>query len=1124
MSINPDADLPKHIPNNGRSVARVRLTLLGPGAITSADGCENALFRKDAAMLAVLALDGPQAPQRLWALRWPASSTKQAGDSLRQRAAKFKHDAKAMVLLPGSPVRLADAIDVDLNQIDNLDDDALCSARGLLAGVDIGDLSELDQWLAGARQRVDDRLDARLAERAQALEREGRLDAALRLTQRLTDRRPLDELAWHQHISLLYLIGNRSLALETYYLFNTRVRTEHGMPPSLAMQRLAHAIEASGFVPAGARHPPPVTLQHPPVLVGRDAAWAAMAGAWHRQQPFLVVGGAGMGKSRLLQDFTRGRDGVWTEQAQPGDAGIPYALLGRLLVELDRAYRPELTDLQRSELARLRPEFGSKPATPPYPPMLWDAAQALITSATGRGLRALILDDLHYADAASLDALRWLGSSRHLRALPLGLASRPGWAADSPLAAWLEDSQRPLRIDLRALTQDELMQLLATLALPSLVDAAVGAWLFRLAGGHPLYSLAALRSALGPGGNLAAMDATRPTGIEHLLDARLRDLPPTALELAQVAAVAGADFSAELAASVLERPMLALIDAWAVLEAADVFSGRSFGHDLMQEAALRAVPAGIANALHRRIAGWLQQQPHPVAARVAAHWDAGERPADAGCWWHLAGEAAGASGSLGEQITMFERAAACHALAGAADARFESSFACLPALKLRHGGGAVIQALPDIEARAGTRAQRLRCALARAEALLDVERGPEALAVAAAAVAEAAPHGALLADAHALHADALAQCGKDADAQAAAAAALEAAEQTGDGRQRLRALNALRFVHYAGGRLREAVQWARQVVVQAETLGDRSEAAAAEGNFAALLASVGDVPGTYAHAMACRTRHAEIGMAQHSTAGVVNKIVLGAAAAALGRFDEAIDELQAAIAQCGGAAAAGARAKARLVLANVWLTLGRPDLACADIESLPLDILPGMQMQAELVRARAALQVGGSPRRHFQELARLARENPAPALVQSAWWEWSWIDTDPQAVIAKLAEVRAQCEALGLVGTAWSFGWRQLVRWLDIDGAQAGVIALEHARALEPHALSGTSAKCHPPLTLTTLAEAYFRAGDEEAAQRCNAAAFGWLDQAWPHVPETHRNSFVRSHLIHRAWWAQRAP
>lgn len=1126
---------------------RFRVHLLGAPHLLTDDGRRVKLSGKDAALLALLAIDGPQPPQRLHALLWDGKSPQQAADNLRRRAFALKAIAGVPLLQPHAPNRLADGLrdappaavpnGIDLVHIAGFDDAMLCSAGGLLDGEDLGAQQELDTWLADARRRIAQRLQHRLAERAEALEQEGRLDAALRLAERLCERCPDDELACRRQVSLLYLQGNRSAALAAYWHFVDRLRTEFATVPSADLQRLAQTIEAAQATPpSAAARTPPVTLQRPPILVGRRAAWAAMADAWQQGQAFLLVGEAGMGKSRLLEEFIRSRNGVHAERAQPGDAGIPYALLGRLLAVLDQLHRPALTALQRQELARLRPEFGSAPETPAHPPLLWQAAEALLAGALAAGLGALVLDDLHNADAASLEALRWLGASRRLAALQVGLASRPGWADGSALAGWLTDAQRPLRIDLQAFSVAELAELLATLALPAQAFGALAERLHRIAGGHPLYSLAALRAALAAGIDLQVAEWPRPSNVETVYDQQLRALPPDTHALLQVAAAAVPDFSAELAAHVLDRPMLALQGAWASLEAAGVLAGTRFAHDLVHEAALRALPLGLAQGLHRRIAQWLvdqQAEPTPAQpprqpliqpARIAAHWQAGARPAEAGRWWHAAGEAARASGRLDEQISLFERAAVAQQQAGRPDAQFDALLARLPALRLRHGGHAVLEALPAIDALAETRAQRLRCALARAEALLDLERSREALAVTTVASREAALHPCWLAGAHALHAHALAQCDDDAGALAAAAAARAAAHAGGDGPQRLLALNATQFVHYAAGRLPDAVRWLEQAVVLAEQLGDRTAAAETEGEVAATLSAIGDVPGSLAHGLACQARHAELGMAGNSGTAVTNWLVIGNASAALGRFGAALDALNTAHALCGEHAAPVARAKTRASLARLWLRLGRPDLADAAIEDMPADAPASMRIQAHWVRAQAALQVGASPRRFYAALLALVAQNPAPRLVNSNWHEWSEACTDARTVIETLTEVHARCTALALVGTANSFRWRLLVRWLELDGDDAMAAALDHARALEPAAVAGgLSAKVHPPQVLGTLADAYRRAGDTAGAERCRAAAFAWLDAAWPQLPSAHRACFARGDPMHRRWLEARA-
>lgn len=1095
----------------------LQLHLLGEAGWRRAGGGFAPLSAKDAALLAKLALDGPQPRALVCELLWPGATPEAAAASLRQRASRLHRSTGIPLVELGRQVRLNPAVAVDALRLPELPAEALLASGTLLSGVDVGEHDELDRWLVQARAQVTEGCAQALADHAEALAREGRLREALPLAQRVAELLPLNEHAGRRVMRLHYLRNDRAAGQEAFWRLNGALRDELGIRPSAETLQLMQTIEAAESAQALPSRPVPVSVLRPPVLVGRKAAWQAMAAAWQGQQGFLLVGEAGLGKSRLLEEFAREREGVVAERAQPGDTHAPYALLGRLLARIAQQFRPALPDAVRAELARLRPEFGPTPPEPAQTPLLWQAVERLLEGALGAGLQAVLVDDLHNADAASLEALRWLGASRPLRTLAVGLATRP-WADDElgrVLAAWLEDSHRPVRIDLQPLSPAELATLLSSLALPALLDNTLAAQLYRHAGGHPLYTLATLQDALAGGIDLAALQLPHPSSVQALLDTRLRKLPAAAQDLLRVAAVAGEDLSAERAARLLGCQVLTLTERWSVLEAANVLRGDAFSHDLVHESALRLMPRGVRQALHRQFAALLDAEGGAPDARRAWHWEQGERWGEAGRAWLAAAQAARRAGRLSEHITLCERAARCHAEAGDAPARFETLHARLDALQLCHGGAAVRAALPEMEALADSAWQRVRCRLARAEALLDGEHSQEAVEETRLAVHDTEAFPALRADAGALHAQALVQCGAVEPALEAATAALAAAERAADGEARLRVTNALCYVHYAAGRLADALDWQQRAVALAETLGHRAEAAAGAGNLAALLASIGDVPGTYAQALHSRDRHRDLGLGEDSTLGVVNHIVLGAAAAALGRFDEALPALEAAVASAGERAATAARAKARLALAGLWLTLGRADAAAPLLDALPADIGPGMRMQAELLFARIAEQQGQSAQHHWTRLGALAQRHDQLPLVQSAWFEVSF-QGDPATMVTRLRAVREECHRLGLHGTARSLLWRELERALELPGAEAATAALALAQELRPHAARGTSAKCYPPRTWLSLAEAYRRTGEEADRRASLELAREWVETAVRHVPAPHREAFLHGNPTNR--------
>lgn len=68
-----------------------QLRLLGAPALVRADGLQQiVLSPKDAALLAITALDGPIAPEHLAARLWPAASGKAAHANLRQRLFRLR--------------------------------------------------------------------------------------------------------------------------------------------------------------------------------------------------------------------------------------------------------------------------------------------------------------------------------------------------------------------------------------------------------------------------------------------------------------------------------------------------------------------------------------------------------------------------------------------------------------------------------------------------------------------------------------------------------------------------------------------------------------------------------------------------------------------------------------------------------------------------------------------------------------------------------------------------------------------------------------------------------------------------------------------------------------------------
>ena len=1102
--------------------------LLGEPRWRSAVG-HGRLAAHDAAFIALLAIEGPQARDVLFGRLSPGADTQAAGGKMRQRIKRLRERLGHPIIETGDSVCLLDDVRCDLNSLATLGADALLDAQDLLAGCEFGDNEFLEHWTRAQRVRLRrERADA-LAGHAAVLQSQGELVRALRLAERIVALTPLVEHAWRRLMRLHYLRGDRSAAIEAFERFEAVLREETGVRPGAETLQLLADIERAEHAAPSAPQIVPVSLVRPPLRVGREREWRAMSRAWSAGRAFLIVGDAGIGKTRLLTDLLHANPGARIERSRPGDAQTPYAVLGRLMrcvVPLLAAPPGEAT---RAELARIEPEFGSAPAAPAQQATLWRAAEALLQAACAGGLAALLVDDLHFADSATLDALRWLSASPQLAGLRFGLASRPLDASPhaSALRDWLNDSHRPERIVVEPLALADVELLVGSIGMPAFAAPGVGARLFAHAGGHPLFTLETLKDAFLHGRDLASDVLPVPTTVQDLLERRLMELPGHCADLLRVASVAGQDLTVERAARLLGRSPLELAGAWTQLETANVLAGQRFAHDLVQDTALRLVPSALRRVLHASVAALLAEDAGVTPSRVAAHWQAAERWSEAAASWSAAAAAARQAGGLVEEVELLERAADCSRRAGDETGEFDVRAAAFYSVMLRQGAMAGLEALPALQALARTPAQRLQCLLIRAEALVDLERGSEALGDTEAAIQQAQSKPAALSDALCLHGMALAQSGRTQEAVVIGEQAVEVARVAGLKAPELRAARSLGYVLFSAGRLDESVQVHHESLRLADALGDQTEAATAAADIAGTLAVAGDVPGSREWARWARRRLVDMGFERDSPLACINLMVLGNSAAHLGEFTEAIEALSEAARLTGERSRTNLRGQSRISLAQLWLTLGDSDAARAMVAELPEDTIPGRRMQAELLLARAEQMDGRSSAEHLHRLGELMQRHPDLPVVQSAWIEWSY-QGDAQTVVERLRSVRAEFESLGLRGNARLLLLREIDRLCDVDEPSARALAARHARDLLPSVANGMSAKTYVPEAWCILARAFEGDGDAAKAQTCIALARAWIvERALPKVPPARRDAFLQRNPINRrvlATQAERPP
>ena len=600
----------------------VRIVLHGAPRLRDGDGRLQPLERRDAAILAYLVLEGATRRTQLLELLWPQAEPEAARNTLRQRLFQLKKRAGADLVTGAELLVLAPGVEVDARSPAQAACDAADPAQAqLLAGHDYADCPAFDDWLAQQRLRHAKQQRDALSAQAESAEAQGRLADAIPLAERLVELDPLHEHAHRRLMRLHYLRGDRAAAIAAFERCERLLKDELGTRPDAETQALLATIEAGRASLPAKRAPLPASILRPPRVIGRSRELDAMRLAWDSGTAFLLSSEPGMGKSRLLGELAAERAGAVYAAARPGDAGVPYAALARLLRAVAERVPAALTAAPRAQLAVVLPELATAEpgAELPRRAALQGAVDAVLRAAAQAGADAVLLDDLHFADDASLELVLALVDAEPAAVRCWGFAQRAaeGSAASREMRAELEQGGRLSCIPLAPLDVPAITALVDSLGLPGFDGAALAPQLAQRTGGNPLFILETLKQlAASPG----ATALPRPLSIGQLIERRLRVLSPQALAVARVAAVAGCDFSVALAERLLGAATLELADAWQELEQAQVFRGAAFAHDLVYETALACVPQAVRERLHGQIAAELEAR-GADAARIAYHWD-----------------------------------------------------------------------------------------------------------------------------------------------------------------------------------------------------------------------------------------------------------------------------------------------------------------------------------------------------------------------------------------------------------------------------------------------------------------------------------------------------------------------
>jgi DNA-binding SARP family transcriptional activator len=428
-------------------VTGAALTLLGSPVVAHPDGSPVAPQpgAKSMALLAYLTLESrPHSRETLADLAWGESPEAEARASLRQALKQLRDLLGDVVRCDRRTVELAGPVHCDVLEFLRLADEEPAAAAHMdvpsfLAGFSVRRAPRLEEWVAETRASLIQRYTAVLATLARDAMDQRRWEEAKGHADRWLACDPLSETAARLAAEARYLAGDRGSALAHLAEYRAALRAATGCEPSHALLALTRRIEADDR-PARPRPSQDEWYARVPsldaTLIGRAGEWKALAGAWKAvaggaRRIVLVEGEAGVGKSRLLEEFLRTAvaDGATVLRGRGYDAtaAVPFAPMAEALREALHVPGLAGTDAEwLAEASRLLPELRQRfpglpePESGADPADAWrlfeGVAQLLAALAAERPL-VLSLDDLQWCDEDSCKLIHFL--ARRLEAAPI---------------------------------------------------------------------------------------------------------------------------------------------------------------------------------------------------------------------------------------------------------------------------------------------------------------------------------------------------------------------------------------------------------------------------------------------------------------------------------------------------------------------------------------------------------------------------------------------------------------------------------------------------------------------------------------------------------------------------------
>jgi DNA-binding NarL/FixJ family response regulator/tetratricopeptide (TPR) repeat protein len=359
-----------------------------------------------------------------------------------------------------------------------------------------------------------------------------------------------------------------------------------------------------------------------------------------------VAGDAGIGKTRLVSEIAT--------RASAQDFEV---LIGRSidLVGTDLPYQPFVEALRPvGDLAQVAAKASGSQL------QVFEQTLAMLSDRADAAPLLLVLEDLHWADASTLDLALFLAHNVvGQRVLLLATFRADDRSSTRRMRRFTDGVRRSgsvLALELGPLGRDELTALIAAQA-DAPTSAALTEAIVTRSEGNPFFAEELLAAAAAENGDL-------PRGVREVLLQRVDRLDEPTLELLRLAAAAGREVSYPLLCAAAARPPSEVRESLrqavehGVLVAEPAGSSFRFRHALLAEAIYATILPGEREELHERLAEELARTGAAAPAELAPHWAAAGRSGDALLASVQAARQARAVFGLAEALAHLERALA----------------------------------------------------------------------------------------------------------------------------------------------------------------------------------------------------------------------------------------------------------------------------------------------------------------------------------------------------------------------------------------------------------------------------------------------------------------------------------